>query len=163
MVVIVMGVSGSGKTTVGHALAQSLGWRFVDADDLHPQSNIVKMAAGVPLTDEDRWPWLWMLSGMIGAALKQGDDLVVACSALKASYRKVLALEPEPARVRWVYLDAPREVLARRLAHRHGHFMPPSLLDSQLATLELPTDALRVDVSPPPDEVVKRIREELGR
>lgn len=161
MVVIVMGVSGAGKTTVGRALAASLGWRFVDADDLHPQSNIAKMAAGVPLTDEDRWPWLWMLSGLIGAALKQGDDVVLACSALKASYRQVLAVDP--ARVRWVYLDAPREVLAKRLSQRHGHFMPPSLLDSQLATLELPEDALRVDVTPPPDVVVKRIREALGR
>ncbi|QSQ20702.1 gluconokinase [Pyxidicoccus parkwayensis] len=160
MVVIVMGVSGAGKTTEGRALAASLGWRFVDADDLHPQSNIAKMAAGVPLTDEDRWPWLRMLSGLIGAALKQGDDLVVACSALKASYRQVL--EVDPARMRWVYLDAPREVLASRLAQRHGHFMPPSLLDSQLETLELPANALRVDVTPPPEEVVKRIREGLG-
>ncbi|MBZ4422943.1 gluconokinase [Myxococcus sp. RHSTA-1-4] len=160
MVVIVMGVSGAGKTTVGHGLAAALGWRFLDADDLHSESNRAKMAAGVPLTDEDRWPWLWMLSGVIGEALRQGGGLVVACSALKESYRKVL--EVDPARVRWVYLDAPREVLARRLALRRGHFMPPSLLDSQLATLEVPTGALRVDVSSPVSEVVARIREGLG-
>lgn len=160
MVVIVMGVSGAGKTTVGHALAAALGWRFLDADDLHPEPNRVKLASGVPLTDEDRWPWLWLLAGVIGEALRQEDGLVMACSALKEAYRKVL--EVDPARVRVVYLDAPREVLARRLAERQGHFMPPSLLDSQLATLEVPAGALRVDVTPPVDAVVRRVREGLG-
>ncbi|NMO16030.1 gluconokinase [Pyxidicoccus fallax] len=160
MVVIVMGVSGAGKTTVGSSLAEALGWRFLDADDLHPVPNKVKMAQGVPLTDEDRWPWLWMLSGVIGEALRQGDGLVVACSALKEAYRKVL--EVDAARVRFVYLDASRELLASRLSQRHGHFMPPSLLDSQLATLEVPDSALRVDVTPPVKEVVARIREGLG-
>ncbi|WP_164017786.1 gluconokinase [Pyxidicoccus trucidator] len=161
MIVIVMGVSGAGKTTVGRALGKSLGWRFVDADDLHPKANVVKMAAGVPLTDEDRWPWLQVLREVVAEALERGEDLVLVCSALKSSYRALL--EVDPSRMRWVYLDAPREVLARRLSQRHGHFMPPSLLDSQLATLEVPEDALRVDVSPPPDVVVKRIREGLGR
>ncbi|MFP2908044.1 gluconokinase [Pyxidicoccus sp. 3LFB2] len=161
MVVIVMGVSGAGKTTVGRVLAESLGWRFVDADDLHPKDNIVKMAAGVPLSDEDRWPWLQVLREVVAEALERDEDLVLVCSALKTAYRELL--EVDPARMRWVYLDAPREVLARRLSNRHGHFMPPSLLDSQLATLEVPADALRVDVSPPPEEVVQRIREGLGR
>lgn len=160
MVVIVMGVSGAGKTTVGYMLAEALGWRFLDADDLHPESNLAKMAKGVPLTDEDRMPWLWMLSGLIGAALQQGDDLVLACSALKESYRKTL--EVDPARVRFVFLDAPREVLARRLSERRGHFMPASMLDSQLATLEIPASALRVDVSPPVRDVVASIRQALG-
>jgi gluconokinase len=160
MVVIIMGVSGAGKTTVGATLAEALGWRFLDADDLHPAPNLAKMASGIPLTDEDRWPWLWMLSGIIGAALKQGDALVIACSALKEAYRKVL--EVDPKQVRWVFLDAPRELLARRLAERKGHFLPASMLDSQLATLEVPTSALRVDVSPPTKEVVARIIEELG-
>ncbi|MCY1017373.1 gluconokinase [Pyxidicoccus sp. MSG2] len=160
MVVIVMGVSGAGKTTVGRALAAALGWRFVDADDLHPKASIAKMAAGVPLTDEDRWPWLQVLRGVMEDALARGEDLVMACSALKRSYRTVL--EVDPSRMRWVYLNAPREVLARRLAQRHGHFMPPSLLDSQLATLEIPADALEVDVSPPPDVVVQHLREGLG-
>jgi gluconokinase len=161
MVVIVMGVSGAGKTTVGQTLAESLGWRFVDADDLHPKANVVKMAAGVPLTDEDRWPWLQVLREVVLEALARGEDLVLVCSALKRSYRALL--DVDPARMRWVYLDAPREVLARRLSQRHGHFMPPSLLDSQLATLEVPEDALRVDVSPPPEAVVRSIREALGR
>jgi gluconokinase len=161
MVVIVMGVSGAGKTTVGRALADALGWRFVDADDLHPKDNIVKMAAGVPLVDEDRWPWLQVLREVVAEALERDEDLVLVCSALKSSYRA--QLEVDPARMRWVYLDAPHEVLARRLANRHGHFMPPSLLDSQLATLEVPADALRVDVSPPVEEVVASIRAGLGR
>ncbi|MCP3163583.1 gluconokinase [Myxococcus qinghaiensis] len=160
MVVIVMGVSGAGKTTVGKALAESLGWRFLDADDLHPQSNVAKMAAGVPLTDEDRWPWLDLVRGQLQTALERGEDLVLASSALKRAYRD--QLEVDPKRTRWVYLNAPRAVLASRLAKRHGHFMPPSLLDSQLATLEVPTQALEVDVSPPPPEVVARIREGLN-
>jgi gluconokinase len=160
MVVIVMGVSGAGKTTVGKALAQALGWRFVDADDLHPKSNIAKMAAGVPLTDEDRWPWLQVLRGVMEDALARGESLVMACSALKRAYRKVL--EVDPSQVRWVFLNAPHDVLARRLAQRHGHFMPPSLLDTQLAALEVPPDALEVDVSPPPDVVVQHLREGLG-
>ncbi|NTX51215.1 gluconokinase [Myxococcus sp. CA039A] len=159
MVVIIMGVSGAGKTTVGQALARSLGWRFLDADDLHPRSNVAKMAAGVPLTDEDRTPWLAVVRGQLQAAMERDEDLVLASSALKRAYRD--QLEVDPARTRWVYLNAPREVLAGRLAKRHGHFMPPSLLDSQLATLEVPTQALEVDVSPPPPEVVARVREGL--
>ncbi|MFP2930197.1 gluconokinase [Pyxidicoccus sp. 3LG] len=159
MVVIVMGVSGAGKTTVGHALAKALGWRFVDADDLHSKANVAKMAAGVPLTDEDRWPWLEAVRKVMAEALEKGENLVVANSALKRPYRAKLAVDPE--QVRFVYLDAPREVLARRLAQRHGHFMPPSLLDSQLSTMELPMEALTVDVTPPPDEVVKAIRRGL--
>lgn len=160
MVVIVMGVSGAGKTTVGQALADALGWRFVDADDLHPKANIVKMAAGVPLSDEDRWPWLQILREVMTEALERGESLVLACSALKRSYRTLL--EVDAVRVRWVYLNAPHDVLARRLSARHGHFMPPSLLETQIATLEVPADALEVDVSPPPEVVVKSIREGLG-
>ncbi|MCP3136236.1 gluconokinase [Pyxidicoccus xibeiensis] len=160
MVVIVMGVSGAGKTTVGRALAEALGWRFVDADDLHPKANVEKMAAGVPLTDEDRWPWLAAIRQVMADALARGEDLVLANSALKKAYRDRLAVDPE--RVRFVYLDAPREVLAHRLSQRQGHFMPPSLLDSQLATLEPPLHALIVDVTPPPPEVVKAIRRGLG-
>lgn len=160
MVVIIMGVSGAGKTTVGKALAASLGWCFLDADDLHPRSNVAKMSAGVPLTDEDRWPWLDLVRGQLQTALERGEDLVLASSALKRAYRD--RLEVDPKQTRWVYLNAPREVLASRLGKRHGHFMPPSLLDSQLATLEVPTQALEVDVSPPPPEVVARIREGLN-
>jgi gluconokinase len=160
MVVIVMGVSGSGKTTVGRALAAALGWRFVDADDLHPVANVAKMAGGVPLTDEDRWPWLERLHEALKAALAAGEDLVVACSALKKAYRRYL--EVDMARTRWVYLHAPREVLAERLRTRPRHFMPPSLLGSQLDTLEPPEGALPVDVTPPVDVVVSHIRHGLG-
>lgn len=160
MVVIVMGVSGSGKTTVGSTLAAVLGWRFLDADDLHPVANVTKMAAGVPLTDADRWPWLERLHEELKAALARGESVVVACSALKKAYRRYL--EVDVARTRWVFLSAPREVLAERLRDRPGHFMPPSLLGSQLDTLEPPEGALPVDVTPPLEVVVARIREGLG-
>jgi carbohydrate kinase (thermoresistant glucokinase family) len=130
--VVVMGVSGSGKSTIGRRLAGRLGIRFVDGDDLHPAANIRKMAAGHPLTDEDRWPWL----ARIGRALTEAEDtgLVIACSALKRAYRDAILAE-EPRAV-FLHLVARRDVIADRLAHRGGHFMPTSLLDSQLAALE---------------------------
>jgi gluconokinase len=160
VVVIVMGVSGAGKTTVGQRLAAALGWRFRDADDLHSRENIAKMAAGIALTDEDRAPWLAALREVIRNALASGEDVVLACSALKRSYRERLTVDG--ARERWVYLWAPREVLAERLARRRGHYMPLTLLDSQLATLEVPEGALGVDVSPDPDTVVATILRGLG-
>ncbi|RJS23913.1 gluconokinase [Corallococcus sp. H22C18031201] len=155
MVVTLMGVSGSGKTTVGRVLAQRLGWRFVDADDLHPPENVRKMASGQPLTDEDRGPWLDRVTARVTDALSSGEDLVLACSALRASYRSRLTVDS--ARQRWVSLYAPREVIVKRLFERTGHFMPPALLDSQLALLEAPADALVIDVTPPPDDVAKAI------
>lgn len=158
--VIVMGVSGAGKTTVGLKLAAALGWRFLDADDVHPAANIAKMAAGVALTDEDRAPWLARLREQVRAALGVGEDLVLACSALKAPYRAQLTVDP--SRQRWVYLHAPREVLAQRLALRQGHFMPSSLLDSQLEQLEVPEGVLSVDVSADPDTVLARVLAALG-
>ncbi len=161
MVVIVMGVSGAGKTTVGRSLAADLGWRFVDADDLHPRSNVMKMAAGAPLTDEDRAPWLRKLRDEVARSLAQGEDVVIAFSGLKQSYRTLLE-EMDPAHVKWVFLHAPHEVLARRISQRQGHFMPASLLKSQLATMEIPDRALSVDVTPPPVDIVKRIRDALG-
>ncbi|GHG87395.1 gluconokinase [Comamonas sp. JC664] len=161
MVVIVMGVSGAGKTTVGRSLAADLGWRFVDADDLHPRSNVMKMAAGAPLTDEDRAPWLRKLRDEVARSLAQGEDVVIAFSGLKQSYRTLLE-ELDPAHVKWVFLHAPHEVLARRISQRQGHFMPASLLKSQLATMEIPDRALSVDVTPPPVDIVKRIRDALG-
>jgi gluconokinase len=125
-----MGVSGSGKTTVGSALAVRLGVPFVDADDLHPAANVQKMVAGIPLTDDDRWPWL----DAVGAVLARGP-VVVACSALRRTYRdRLRAAAPDLA---LIYLHGSRELLADRMAHR-AHFMPVSLLDSQLATLEVP-------------------------
>lgn len=160
MVVIVMGVSGVGKTTVGRRLAEALGWRFLDADDVHPPENIAKMAAGVALTDEDRAPWLARLRDCVQRALESGEELVLACSALKRPYRELLTVDPR--RVRWVYLHAPRELIAERLGQRRGHYMPSTLLDSQLATLEAPEDALPVDVSADPDTVVGTVLRGLG-
>lgn len=160
MVIILMGVSGAGKTTLGARLAEALGWRFLEGDAFHPPENVAKMAAGIPLTDQDRLPWLQRLRELITDELERGEDAVLACSALKQSYRVMLTVDP--SRERWVFLWAPREVIAQRIAHRTGHFMPPSLLDSQLATLEAPADALRVDVTPGPDVAVATIRAQLG-
>lgn len=161
MVVIVMGVSGAGKTTVGTRLAAALGWRFLDADDFHPPGNVAKMAAGIPLTDEDRAPWLERLRELVRGALEAGEDLVLACSALKGVYRERLTVDS--ARQRWVYLHASRELIAERLKRRTGHYMSPALLDSQLATLEVPRGALSVDVSTvEPDAVVATLLRELG-
>jgi gluconokinase len=160
VVVIVMGVSGSGKTTVGQRLAAALGWRFRDADDFHPPGNIAKMTAGIPLTDEDRGPWLAVLRELLQNTLEAGEELVLACSALKRSYRERLTVDA--ARQRWVYLHAPRELIAERLKARRGHYMPLALLDSQLMTLEVPEDALRVDASADPDTLVATLLRELG-
>ena len=160
VVVIIMGVSGAGKTTVGSRLAVRLGWRFLDADDVHPEANVAKMRAGRALDDEDRAPWLLRLRERVEAALTAGEGLVLACSALRAPYREVLTVDP--GRQRWVYLHASRELLAQRLAARQGHYMPPALLDSQLAALELPEAALAVDVAAEPDTVVETIVGSLG-
>jgi gluconokinase len=160
MIVLLMGPSGAGKTTIGEALAAALGWEFLDADALHPPANVAKMARGEPLDDGDRGPWLAAVAQQIAERLARGVEAVVACSALKAAYRRQLLVGPE---VRLVSLTAPRAVLAARLAARRGHFMPPSLLDSQLATLERPDEALEVDAVPPVPEVVAAIRRGLGR
>ncbi len=133
-IVVVMGVSGSGKTTVGIALADSLGWEFVDGDDLHPPANVSKMAAGVPLTDDDRWPWLETIGRWIDVRRSAGAGAVVACSALRRSYRDLLRRgRPE---VRFCHLAVDADHLRERLAHRRGHYMPASLLASQLSSLE---------------------------
>ncbi|MDQ6754939.1 MAG: gluconokinase [Actinomycetota bacterium] len=151
--VVVMGVSGSGKSTVGAMLAEQLGIGFLDGDSLHPASNVEMMARGVPLCDEDRWPWL----GAVGRSLAQARDsgLVVACSALKRSYRD--AVVREAPGVQFLHLVGSRELLASRLKERNGHFMPVSLLDSQLSTLEpiQPDEpAMLADVSRPLEEIV---------
>jgi len=154
MIVVVMGVSGTGKTTIGRALAAALGWPFVEADELHPAANVAKMARGEPLDDADRAPWL----DAVAARMRVLDDGVVACSALRARYRDVLRVRDD---VRFVLLEVPEAELQRRLAGRTGHFMPASLLPSQLATLERTDDLLLVDGAQPPDEQVAAIRSAL--
>jgi gluconokinase len=136
VILIVAGVSGSGKTTVGAMLAGRLGWRFADADDFHPAANVEKMRAGIPLTDEDRRPWLQALTAWMDERIAQGKSAVIACSALKRAYRDVL-LGDRPD-VRMVFLEVGREELARRLAARQGHFFPEKLLGTQLDTLDPP-------------------------
>lgn len=160
MVIVLMGVAGSGKTTVGRQLAERLYWSFADADDFHPPQNIAKMSAGQPLNDADRAPWLAAIRKFIDGQLAAGTNAVVTCSALKQRYRE--QIQPDPVRVKLVYLEGSRELLLARLRHRHGHFMKPDMLDSQLATLEPPTDALTLDVAPPPSQLVDEIRAAFG-
>jgi gluconokinase len=131
-----MGVSGSGKSTIAGNLAARLGWTFEDGDKFHPASNVAKMSAGHPLTDEDRWPWLQAIADEIDRISEAGGHVVIACSALKRAYRNVLVHGRSD--VRMVYLDGTRELIAARLAARKDHFMPPALLDSQFKTLEPP-------------------------
>jgi len=142
VIVIVAGVSGSGKTTVGALLADRLGWRFADADDFHPAANVAKMRAGIPLTDADRGPWLQAIAAWMDERIARGEDAVVGCSALKRSYRDLL-LNGRPA-ARMIFLAPDREVLARRLAARHGHFFPEQLLGTQFDALEPPGPDERV-------------------
>ena len=133
---IVMGVSGSGKSTIAETLAARLRWTYEDGDRFHPQSNVAKMSAGYPLTDDDRWPWLQAIADEINRASATSKHLVIACSALKRTYRDVLVHGRDDVRI--VYLDGSRELIAARLASRKNHFMPPGLLDSQFSTLEVP-------------------------
>jgi carbohydrate kinase (thermoresistant glucokinase family) len=162
-IAVVMGVSGAGKTTVGIALAHRLGWRFQEGDALHPPENVAKMRAGIPLDDEDRAPWLRAVAARIDEWRERGEAGVITCSALKRKYRDmIIGDRPGGDRkgVRLVHLTAPPALIAHRLAGRDGHFMPASLLESQLATLEPPgpdEDALTVAVDAPVETVVERI------
>lgn len=159
MIVILMGVTGAGKTTVGMALAGQLQWRFEDADNYHSVANVEKMRSGIALTDADRALWLALLHNAIVGWLAAGESVVLACSALKANYRERLVVSPE---VKLVYLKADRELIAQRLAGRQHHYMSPALIDSQFATLETPDTALIVDAALPTEAVVGDIRQELG-
>jgi gluconokinase len=162
-VVIVMGVSGSGKTTVGTLLAGRLGWEFEDADWFHPAGNVDKMHNGVPLTDDDRWPWLRAIAAWIDRTRGAGGHGVVACSALKRRYRELLTGDRPD--VRLVYLEGDPTLIARRIATRHEHFMPASLLKSQFDALEAPgpdEHPITVSIDLPPREIVARILAELS-
>jgi gluconokinase len=158
MIVVVMGVCGCGKTTVGKALATALGWCFFDADDFHPPANIEKMAAGIPLTDTDRWPWLDRLATEMGAIERAGGHAVLACSALRQAYRDRLAVAGD---VRFVHLRGDRATIAARVAARPGHYMPATLVDSQFAALELPAEAIDVDITLPVADQVAVVRRGL--
>lgn len=157
-VILVAGVSGSGKSTVGEALAKALGWPYEEADTFHPAANIAKMSKGIALTDEDRAPWLAAIAASIADVCARGDHAVITCSALKRAYRSVL-MGGQGERVRVVLLDGSEEEIAARLAARKGHFMPPSLLHSQFAALERPTadeNAITVPIGGSVDDVVSR-------
>jgi len=154
-----MGVSGVGKTTVGQALAQELHWRFADADSFHSAANIAKMRAGIPLDDADRAPWLAALHDAIAGWLAAHESVVLACSALKESYRKQLVISPE---VKLVFLHADYKVIAEWMKVRHGHYMNPDLLKSQFDTLEPPKDAISIDTDAPIEKVVHAICDALG-
>jgi gluconokinase len=160
LVLLVMGVSGSGKSVVGLKLARALGWSFRDGDDFHPPANVAKMSAGIPLDDADRAPHLAAVRTEIAACLERGENAVIACSALKESYRKLLVVDP--ARVKLVHLTGAPALLRARLGRRRGHFMKAGMLASQLATLEPPRDALALDVAATPDELVAAIRTALA-
>ena len=145
MIVVLMGVSGSGKTAIGRELAARLGSEFLDGDDFHPEASVARMAAGMPLEDEDRWPWLERLNALLKERARRGVDAVLACSALKESYRERLL--QDVASVRLVYLHAPIDVIRSRLEARRHRYMPASLLESQFAALEPPREAIVVDVA----------------
>ena len=156
MVILLMGVAGSGKTTVGRTLAAALGWRFRDADEFHPPANLAKMSAGQPLTDADRVPWLAAIREYLDATIARGENAVVTCSALKIAYRPNLIADP--LQVKLVHLTGDPAWIAARLAGRRGHFMKPAMLASQLAELEPLRDALTVDIAGTPDQIVAQIR-----
>lgn len=154
---IVMGVSGAGKSVIGAAFARALGVEFVEGDDYHPPENVARMAAGIPLTDDDRLPWLRSLAERIRVAKHAGTGLVVACSALKRSYRNILRDASGARELQFVFLRGSRALIAERLPARHGHFMPPELLDSQFAALEEPSPdehAWVCDINDSPEQIV---------
>jgi carbohydrate kinase (thermoresistant glucokinase family) len=162
-ILVVMGVSGAGKTTVGERVAKDLGWPFIDGDALHPKANIDKMRGGIPLTDADRAPWLAAIGAWMDGQAKAGQPGVIACSALKRAYRDTLrAGRPQ---VRIVYLRGSQDEIAARLAHRTGHFWPPKLLASQFADLEPPSadeNAIVVDIAETPEAVAKAVIDQLS-
>jgi gluconokinase len=163
MIVVLMGVSSVGKTTIGKLLAARTGWKFEDADDYHSEENRQKMAAGIPLTDADRWPWLTALHERMLQSRQEGESAILACSALKQEYREILAGGFAKNEMRFVYLHAPSALIRERMKERRHPYMNPDLLDSQLDTLEEPKDAWSVNVAGSPKEaaaeILARLRE----
>jgi gluconokinase len=159
MIIMLIGVTGSGKSTVGRLLAAQLGWQFCEGDDFHPAANLAKMTRGVPLDDEDRKPWLQAIQKVIRDAVEKRENVVIACSALKESYRSMLQVEGE---VIFVYLKADSALIQQRLKKRTGHFMNPVLIQSQFDTLEEPNQALQIDAALTPAEIVLVIRDQLA-
>jgi gluconokinase len=159
MIVIVMGVVGAGKTTVGRLLSQQLGWEFADADDFHPPANVEKIRRGLALSDADREPWLQRLREAIVQWIAEKHDVMLACSALKRGYRKALEVGPE---IRFVYLKGSADLIAKRLRLRHGHFADEKILASQFADLEEPEGSVTVDIASTPEQIVAEIRKKLG-
>jgi gluconokinase len=159
MIVVLMGVSGSGKTAVGKIVGMRLGWDYLDADDFHPAANVEKMRAGIPLQDADRWPWLERLNALLREFDARGASVILGCSALKAVYRVRLAKGCNE--LRWVHLSGSFELIESRLRARSGHYMPSSLLRSQFAILEAPQDALTVPIEGTPDEIAQASVEQL--
>ena len=159
MFVVLMGVAGSGKTTIGRRLAAELGWKFYDADDFHSHASVAKMSSGRPLDDADRLPWLRALQSLVRTSVERGESAVLACSALKANYRARLLIDK---RVKLAYLKGNFDLIQKRLANRRGHFMPAAMLESQFAALEEPARETHLDASLPPGEIVEEIRRRLG-
>ena len=159
MIILITGVTGSGKSTIGRLLAAQLQWKFYEGDDFHPSVNIEKLKRGAPLDDEDRLPWLTAIRDTIRAAIDRGENAVVACSALKESYRRMLRINAE---VVLIHLQADPELIDERLKHRPGHFMNPALIQSQFETLEQPEAALQIDAGFSPGEIVRIIRDRLS-
>jgi gluconokinase len=154
-----MGVEGSGKTTIGMRLASRLGWNFVDGDGLHPAANVAKMAAGIPLTDEDRRPWIESIHALVLQEERQGKNLIVACSALKQAYRDVLN---QATQVRWVYLKGSEALIRSRVEARKDHFAKIDLLASQFRDLQEPRDAIVIDIAQAPEEMVRQTMAAVG-
>ncbi|HVW77748.1 MAG TPA: gluconokinase [Alloacidobacterium sp.] len=162
MILIVMGVSGSGKTTLAQALSKATGWQFAEGDDYHSAANKAKMHSGIPLTDEDRTPWLTTLHNLMVGWFQRNENGILTCSALKETYRRLLTDGLSPESYRFVLTEAPKELISERMQARHDHFMPAALLDSQLATLEPPSHAIHVSSQQPVEVSVQKVLRAIG-